>query len=158
MLEPFVGFLPSEVSRKSGLPQPRRRHWLVQKSSVRHLRKDIPKRLKLSKMGLRILWRSMLFQSWMLGRYRLQICWSGSTRSLGAEARSWRYFRAWGHIWGCLRPTLWSILKIGKRWGEHTLIWVLSKNMSGNVCWSWISSFCELFWTLPSYLNTIVLT
>ena len=21
--------------------------------------------------------------------------------------------------------------------------------MSGNVCWSWISSFCELFWTLP---------
>ena len=55
MLEPFVGFLPSEVSRKSGLPQPRRRHWLVQKSFVGHLRKDIPKRLKLSKMGLRIL-------------------------------------------------------------------------------------------------------
>ena len=22
--------------------------------------------------------------------------------------------------------------------------------MSGNVCWSWISSFCELFWTLPT--------
>ena len=25
--------------------------------------------------------------------------------------------------------------------------------MSVNVCWSWISSFCELFWTLPKFFQ-----
>ncbi len=29
--------------------------------------------------------------------------------------------------------------------------------MSVNVCWSWISSFCELFWTLPKFNTGIMM-